>query len=122
MTDRRRDDEGPLAPWFEAGREAAPRPDGDWMARMEALALEEQPAAVSAAVTPPARRGRLRDLLGQIGGWPAMAGLAAACAAGLWIGVASPDGVAQWWPGDTANAGYTTFDPASGFDFAMLEL
>ena len=39
----------------------------------------------------PQRRGLLAGLLAAIGGWPAMAGLATATVAGVWIGYASPD-------------------------------
>jgi len=35
--------------------------------------------------------GRWRQLLALLGGWPAMGGLATACAAGVWIGVSPPD-------------------------------
>lgn len=33
----------------------------------------------------------MQQFLRVLGGWPAMGGLAAACAAGVWIGVAPPD-------------------------------
>lgn len=39
----------------------------------------------------PRRRGILAGLLAGIGGWPAIAGLATATVAGVWIGYASPD-------------------------------
>ena len=35
--------------------------------------------------------GRWRQLLALLGGWPAMGGLATACAAGVWLGIAPPD-------------------------------
>lgn len=39
----------------------------------------------------PARgRGPWAQVLTALGGWPAMGGLAAACAAGVWIGLAPP--------------------------------
>lgn len=37
-----------------------------------------------------ARAPRWRSVLDLLGGWPAMAGMAAACAAGVWIGFAPP--------------------------------
>jgi len=129
MSDKRKAEEAGLSPWFEAGRAEAPAPSGDWLARMEAMALDEQPAA-QASVVPVGpertRRGvRLRDLLSALGGWPAVAGLAAACAAGVWFGAVSPAGLSDWTAaGATAAASdsYTTFEPASGFDVAMLGL
>jgi len=36
------------------------------------------------------RRGVWAQLLAVLGGWPTMGGLVAACAAGIWIGVAPP--------------------------------
>ena len=129
MSDKRKAEEAGLGPWFEAGRAEAPAPSGDWLARMEAMALEEQPApqAPAVAVSPErSRRGvRLRDLMSALGGWPAVAGLAAACAAGVWFGAVSPAGLSDWTAaGATAAASdsYTTFEPASGFDVAMLGL
>jgi len=35
--------------------------------------------------------GHWRQLLALLGGWPAMGGLATACAAGVWLGIAPPD-------------------------------
>ena len=44
MTDKRKAEEGAMAPWFEAARADAPAPSGDWLARMERLALDEMPS------------------------------------------------------------------------------
>ncbi len=129
MSDKRKAEEAGLGPWFDAGRAEAPAPSGDWLARMEAMALEEQPAPqppAGARGPERARRGvRLRDLMSALGGWPAVAGLAAACAAGVWFGAVSPAGLTEWTT-TTATAAasdsYTTFEPASGFDVAMLGL
>ena len=43
------------------------------------------PAAQAAA-----RPGFWSQVMSALGGWPAMGGLATACAAGIWIGLASP--------------------------------
>ena len=127
MSDKRRAEEAGLGPWFEAGRAEAPAPSGDWLARMEAMALEEQPAApmpeVADLAARPRRGPRLHDLIPALGGWPAVAGLAAACAAGVWLGAVSPAGLSAWataTASPTASDSYTTFEPASGFDVAML--
>ncbi|MBE9639936.1 hypothetical protein IQ782_24070 [Salipiger pacificus] len=124
MTDQRRKEEGALAPLFEAERRDAPMPSGDWMARMEALALAEQPAPRPEDVrSAPPRRGvaSWREALRVFGGWPALAGLAAACAAGVWIGVASPQTMTTWLSTDSSTS-LSAIDPASGFDYAMLGL
>ncbi|WP_258091994.1 hypothetical protein [Salipiger pentaromativorans] len=124
MTDKRKAEEGGLAPWFEAGRAEVPAPSGDWLARMEAMALAEQPAprpqqAPDAGAAP--RGGWLREMLGVLGGWPAMAGLVAACATGIWFGAAAPSGVSDWLSA-SAGDGISALEPASGFDYAMLGL
>ncbi|ANT61831.1 MULTISPECIES: hypothetical protein [Roseobacteraceae] len=123
MTDERRIEEGDLGPLFEAERRDAALPSGDWMARMEALALAEQPAPRPADVPRAAasRGGGWRAALRAFGGWPAMAGLAAACAAGVWIGVASPDAMSTLISYDTSST-LSALDPSSGFDYAMLGL
>ncbi|MAB06319.1 MAG: hypothetical protein CML50_09960 [Rhodobacteraceae bacterium] len=126
MTDKRKAEEGALAPWFEAGRAEAPAASEDWLARMERMALDEMPAPRPAAApeTPAAqvrRGGWLRETLGALGGWPAMAGLVAACATGIWFGAADPSGLTDLLDaasGDTI----TALEPASGFDYAMLGL
>jgi len=44
-------------------------------------------------LTRPPRRaapGIWQQMLGMLGGWPAVGGLAAACAAGVWLGVSPP--------------------------------
>ncbi|WP_353471538.1 hypothetical protein PVT71_09475 [Salipiger sp. H15] len=123
MTDQRRTEEGSLASLFEAERQDAPLPSGDWMARMEALALAEQPAPRRAPLPAPApRRAGWREALRAFGGWPALAGLAAACAAGVWIGVASPEMMTTLLSSDGSSLSLSAVDPASGFDYAMLGL
>ncbi|MCT4370693.1 hypothetical protein CLG85_010325 [Yangia mangrovi] len=123
MTDQRRKEEGTLASLFEAERQYAPVPSGDWMARMEALALEEQPAPRPAVPAAPAprRRSGWREALRAFGGWPAVAGLAAACATGVWIGIASPETMTTLMSSDSSSL-LSALDPASGFDYAMLGL
>lgn len=80
------EDEG-LEAFFDAARRHAPAPGRDMLARVVADAEAVQPAGR----TPHVRRTggeRLRHLLG---GFPAMAGLAIAALAGLWIGAGLPE-------------------------------
>ncbi|WP_226622926.1 hypothetical protein [Alloyangia pacifica] len=122
MTDRSKTEEAMLDGLFEAERRTAPLPSGDWLARMEAMALEQQPAPRPApAPMPRLRGGGWREALRAFGGWPALAGLAAACAAGVWIGVASPQTMTTLLSADSGNT-LSALDPASGFDYAMLGL
>jgi len=68
----------------------------DLMARVLADAAAELPRPAPAVAPPRKRRtpwhfaGQLRA---QLGGWAGMGGLAAACATGVWIGFAPPQGL-----------------------------
>lgn len=77
---------------FAEARGQAADPSPELMARVMADAIAMQPAPMRAA--PPRRTSRLRQFLNAVGGWPAVAGLATAGVAGLWIGVNPPDAVA----------------------------
>lgn len=71
-------------------------PSGDFLARMEAAALAEQPRPAPPAVTPfaaPAGRGPglWAALSAAFGGAGVMASLGGAAALGLMLGYASPD-------------------------------
>ncbi|WGW05598.1 hypothetical protein [Tropicibacter oceani] len=125
MTERKHDKPmtGPdlgLDAYFDAARADTPLPSGDFMARIEAQALAAMPAPVPAART--ARGpGLFAQLKQALGGWPAMAGLAAACAAGLWLGISPPAGVSSFIGTDAAELDTLGVDPLSGFDLAMME-
>lgn len=138
MTDRSKggvpQDEDILAPWFEAARQSPPEPSADWLARMEEMALEMQPAGPAEHLPPAgARDGVFRRLLRALGGeragqaafsprgWPAAAGLVAACAAGVWLGAAVPSELESLLGYDTSIS-LATIEPASSFDYAMLGL
>jgi hypothetical protein len=93
-TDGSRGETGGLEPFFEAARQAPPEASEALLARVmadaDAVARTREAAALA---RPAARPGRLRGLLESLGGWPALAGLTAASAAGLALGVAMPDTV-----------------------------
>ena len=58
------------------------------------IALASAAVAASHSMNPTAqavRPGRLAQFFALLGGWPAVAGLATATVAGLWIGTTSPD-------------------------------
>jgi len=86
------------------------------MARMTAQALEAQPVPQAAVVAEP----WWRQMVQALGGWPGAAGLAAACAAGVWIGV-NPPAAVEGLLGSDLLLGATGIDPLSGFDLTMLE-
>lgn len=108
--------------FFAAARAEEPVPDADFLARMEALALAEQPAPRPVIpVRLAARQGPAQQLREALGGWFGLAGLAAACAAGIWIGVSPPESLQAFWGLDAAGLGTLGVDPLGGFDLSLLE-
>lgn len=87
MADQNRSNDE-LELFFAAARQEA----RDWPEGLNARILADAAAVQTPAKTTErvAVPGKLRQLLGTLGGWPGMGGLVAACAAGLWIGVAPP--------------------------------
>ena len=84
-------DEG-LEALFRAARAETPEPSADLMARI----MADADAEIAARTRPVdgarrARPGLWAALIGAIGGWPALASMATAAAAGVWLGFASPD-------------------------------
>lgn len=98
------------------------RPAPDFMARVLQDALDVQTGFAPDAPPPEPRVSRLRQFLSAIGGWPAVAGLATAGVAGLWIGINPPNAVA-----DTAENFLGTssdlylVDLMPGYDFTVTE-
>jgi hypothetical protein len=94
MSDEDRRQEAALAPFFEAARAAGPEPSTALLARVLEDAEAAQARHAGAQARPglgPRPRAGLRARLAQgLGGWPALAGLAAAGVAGVWIGTALP--------------------------------
>ncbi|RYH11631.1 hypothetical protein [Tropicimonas sp. IMCC6043] len=86
-----KDMERELDACFEALRAAREEPSPELLARVLADGYAEQDARTAVAPAAPApRRGWLRNLIDMIGGWPALAGLATATLAGVWIGYNPP--------------------------------
>ncbi|MBY6139258.1 hypothetical protein KUV26_07385 [Leisingera daeponensis] len=82
-------------------------------------AARVQPGGQTAANVRAERQPMWRQLIEAVGGWPALGGLTAACAAGLWIGMAPPSFV----PDPAALAGYEengTAVPYDSYDMAMV--
>ncbi|WP_300435878.1 hypothetical protein [uncultured Mameliella sp.] len=115
-------DDDALGLFFAAARAEPPQPGGDFLARIEAQALAEQPRSSAPKPVLPSRRpGRLAQLREALGGWVGVTGLATACAAGVLIGISSPDSLSVFWGGDAAGLGTLGVDPLSGFDLALME-
>lgn len=79
--------------FFEAARADAPEPSDGLMARILADAEAQMPVAQATGEGALRRPGLWAGVLAAIGGWPAVAGLATATVAGIWIGYAQPGGV-----------------------------
>lgn len=105
-----------LDDFFAANRDEPLAPADDFMAQLTAQALAEQPVAGSRHS--PSVWAQLRAALG---GWAGLAGLATACAAGVWLGVAPPSGFDALFDLQDVAGNGLGLDPLSGFDLAMIE-
>lgn len=90
---------------FAAARAEEQRPPGALLARVLA------DAEATTAAARPVRQRLGAALLQALGGWPAAAGLAAACAAGVALGLAAPAAV----PFFGTEAAYDLIDLAPGY-------
>lgn len=71
-------------------------------------------------VEAPAPRGWLSTMLNTVGGWPAVAGLATATVAGVWIGYAQPSSFGEVANGALATeAFYDLGDLMPGYDIVL---
>lgn len=118
-----RDTDTQLTSFFEAASQHAPEPSDDLMARIlaDAARVQAEHGAQAAPVLRPARASILSRALGVLGGWGALAGLATATVAGVWIGFAAPDGLADYTDLILPNAGYGMNDLMPGIDSYLLE-
>lgn len=122
MTERKDDAPG-LDAFFDAARQAPPEPTADFMSRMTEAALDAQIAqSARRRAAAPQGAGLWRQLGQALGGWPGLAGLAAVCVAGLWLGVSLPAGLSDLLdPDAAAGLGTLGLDPVSAYDVAMME-
>ena len=111
MAEKRPLNEAELEKLFAEAADDAPQPSDALMARILADAQAELPKAPAPTAAP--RRGWLAAALGQIGGWPAAAGLATAAVAGLAIGLATPEAL------EDITGGYLTAESGYGLDDLM---
>lgn len=116
MADKTRDDEFLDALFVQARTDTQTAPSAELMARVLADAEMQQPEAAKVSVAP--RPGFVAQIIGVLGGWRPMAGLAAATVAGVWIGFSAttllPDGLNGLF-GD--NSDYYLVDLEDGFAF-----
>ncbi|MCH2096360.1 MAG: hypothetical protein MK160_14795 [Rhodobacteraceae bacterium] len=112
-----------LAPFFEAAQNAPMEPSGGLLERIEADALAMMPTPDAPVAV--RHRGIFAQVLECVGGWPAVSGLVAATAAGVWIGaspsVLVPDGVAVLLWHEAGVVTSDALEPLSGFDGLLVE-
>lgn len=98
MTDNKNLSDAELEQLFEEMAASNPVPTTDLVARIIADAdgvMNDRATGVIAVQKPLGLRQRLASFLSGIGGWPAVAGLATATVAGIWIGYAPPSSVSD---------------------------
>lgn len=93
MTDKKFDPME-LEHYFAAAGEYPARPSDAVMARVLADALDVQAAARPEVTKSRPRVSGVKQILGELGGWPAMAGLTSAALTGVWLGINPPDELA----------------------------
>ena len=91
MTDKRTDlTDLELDDLFASARTVDPDPHDDFMARLFADIDDVADGFEQVALPTEERRSLLASLWAALGGWAGASGLAAAAAAGLWIGISPP--------------------------------
>lgn len=102
----------PLEAALAHARQARPEMPDCLLARVMADAEAEMPQ--------PRRLPVWRQIFGTLGGWPAMAGLAATACVGLWVGGAMPDDVMFAFDPVTS-AALETGTGLSAFDLLLVD-
>ncbi len=108
MSDQIRDDDF-LKGFFAAARAENPAPDAALMGRVLADAKRVQAGFGPARVPPPAPQGAIGCLIRAVGGWPVLAGMTAAAATGIWIGLSAPQSLDRLLARDLAGQGAPHF-------------
>ncbi|MFU1479405.1 hypothetical protein ACM25N_17460 [Roseovarius sp. C7] len=112
-------DEAGLELFFDAARAQRPVPGEDLMARVLTDAAALQPRQGAARDPLWARLvARWDGLRRDMGGWPAMAGLATAAVTGIWVGSVAPEAINGYWSGESEAY---VFDVMAGDAYASLE-
>lgn len=92
-----------LEEFFAVARDEAPVPSANLLAKISNDALKMQEEFDREALPEPSPRVRWwRQLFDEIGGLPAMGGLAACACAGVYLGFVNPDFATTWAVEETA--------------------
>ncbi|MBK0326694.1 hypothetical protein I5535_05235 [Rhodobacteraceae bacterium F11138] len=104
---------------FRAARDQHAVLPQDLEDRIIADGLQVQRSRLSVAAPRVRTVGRWKLLLDVLGGWPAMGGMAAACAAGVWLGLAPPQALPD--PMQLVQAGESNWLVDDDLALAMVE-
>ncbi len=118
MSDETPKEDKLLEPYFQAARSARPEVSDDLMARVlaDAAAVAPHDAPLPKRASRP---GLFAQILEGIGGWPSLAGLVTATAAGLWFGFSDPYGLLA---GTTTTTGFDVTEVLPGYgDLGWVE-
>lgn len=107
--------------YFEAARAETAAPSADLMARVLSDAQEVQDGLLAPSDKAMARLVRLRRAVRALGGWPAVAGLASATVAGVWIGATQPNAMAPYTSFLQQDAALYQIDLSAGAGFDLDE-
>ena len=99
---------------FDEAKSQTAEPSDALMSRVLADAAHFQPQA---APVERQKQSLWARLFNDLGGWPALSGVAAAGVAGLWFGLAPPDAF-DGWVGEVMGS---TTSVSFGYDLAMFE-
>ena len=90
--DERTTEDKALLTLLDLARDASAEPSAELLERVYSGATEELDRRQSHTPSPGRRRKRkLAGIAAAVGGWPALAGMATAMLAGIWIGISPPD-------------------------------
>ena len=110
-----------LEAYFEAARAETAAPSTELMARVLSDAHAVQDGLMPSPDKGMARLAGLRRAFRAVGGWPAMAGLASATVAGVWIGATQPDALTPYTSFLQQDAALYQIDLPAGVGFDIDE-
>jgi len=110
-----------LDAYFEAARAETAAPSTELMARVLSDAQDVQDGLLAPSDKAMARFAGLRRAVRALGGWPAVAGLASATVAGVWIGATQPNALTPYTSLLQQDAALYQIDLPAGAGFDLDE-
>jgi len=112
-----------LDTYFKAGRQAAPQPSSDLLARIEAdIDAVQAERRMESRPADPIKPTLFAKILDSIGGWPAISGIATAGVVGVVVGINPPEALTDFtsiFVNGTSDL--YLVDPYDGFGFESFE-